>query len=252
MMWGISAEGRCLAEPRKHARCPSCNGDLVAKCGEYICWHWAHKAKDCDHWSEPESVWHRNWKARFPSEWQERIIGAHRADVLTPRGIIEFQKSAIKPADIRERESFYGRMAWVLDASGFTLDRCIAKTDQDDLWRLQYPGQRSPNLFDLIHRTSFDHLEEYRRLNAIRADWLRAIDARPTQNFWWLWPHKAWLHASRKVFLDTGSGFLLRIDRHWRQCDGSSSKIVISCKKFEIDKFVSVCSSMPTKELVNA
>jgi hypothetical protein len=50
---------------------------------------------------------------------QEVVVGPHRADVKAIRGVIEFQRSPIDPATIQERESFYRRMAWVVDSTKF-------------------------------------------------------------------------------------------------------------------------------------
>jgi len=63
----------------------------------------------------------RDWKNRFPKEWQEVIHHdlsgeKHIADVKTPDGlIIEFQHSAINPEELASRESFYKNMIWVVD-----------------------------------------------------------------------------------------------------------------------------------------
>lgn len=97
------------------ARCPSCQGELIAKCGTERIWHWAHKTKDCDSWSEPETMWHKNWKGLFPPAWQEVVIGEHRADVQTPSFVIEFQHSPISVAEVAEREQYYKSMFWVFD-----------------------------------------------------------------------------------------------------------------------------------------
>ena len=98
--------------------------DVIAKCGEIVKWHWAHKSRDCDPWSEPESEWHLNWKAMFPPSWQEVVIGPHRADVRTPLCVVEFQKSAISAEEIRKREQFYRQMVWVVDAADWALMGC--------------------------------------------------------------------------------------------------------------------------------
>jgi competence protein CoiA len=123
MRWANAGHGRSLATPGASGVCPACNGSVLAKCGEIVSWHWAHKAKDCDPWSEPESEWHRGWKARFPSDWQECTIGRHRADVVTPIGVVEFQRSFLSVDEIRERESFYAGLIWVVDASSWALHR---------------------------------------------------------------------------------------------------------------------------------
>jgi competence protein CoiA len=121
MLLANTGNGRATASPKAKGTCPLCESELIAKCGEHVTWHWAHKSKDCDSWSEPESEWHREWKNQFPAFMQEVVIGPHRADVQVPRGIVEFQRSSISSAEIRKRENFYGRMAWVVDASEFWL-----------------------------------------------------------------------------------------------------------------------------------
>ena len=82
---------------KKKGVCPSCGSELIAKCGEIVIHHWAHKKKCSDHWWENETEWHRNWKDKFPKEWQEVVHFSddgekHIADVKTRNGfVIEFQ-----------------------------------------------------------------------------------------------------------------------------------------------------------------
>jgi competence protein CoiA len=97
--------------------------EVTAKCGRAVVWHWAHlSSTHCDHWWEPETVWHRTWKDRFEKSWQEvplrdPLTGElHVADVRTPAGlVIEFQHSTIKPEEVSAREAFYQSMIWVVD-----------------------------------------------------------------------------------------------------------------------------------------
>lgn len=42
-------------------------------------------------------------------------MGPHRADIKTPRFVVELQHSPISPEEIREREGFYGDMIWIFD-----------------------------------------------------------------------------------------------------------------------------------------
>lgn len=107
------------ASPGLSGCCPGCGGPVRAKCGEVLAWHWAHLTAECDPWSEPESQWHLSWKARFPEEYQEVVVGAHRADVKGPAAVLEVQKSQIAPEMIREREEFYGEMLWMLKGDDF-------------------------------------------------------------------------------------------------------------------------------------
>lgn len=106
-------------------KCPLCKGTLIGKCGEIYAWHWQHlHDTNCDPWKEHETEWHRNWKAKFPSDWQEVIIEKegekHIADIRTPDGIIiEFQNSSISTSTITIREDFYRNMIWVVNAKEF-------------------------------------------------------------------------------------------------------------------------------------
>jgi len=95
----------------------------VAKCGQHKIWHWAHKSlENCDLWWESETEWHRNWKDRFPREWQECVHfdletgEKHIADIKTDRGlVIEFQHSLMSLEELRSREQFYKNMVWIID-----------------------------------------------------------------------------------------------------------------------------------------
>lgn len=119
MLWAVKNNSRVTAEPYERATCPGCDQEVLAKCGEIKIWHWAHKVNDCDPWHEPESDWHLEWKSRFPPAWQEVIIGRHRADVKTPKRVVELQSSSISSQDIREREIFYGQMLWIVRGEEF-------------------------------------------------------------------------------------------------------------------------------------
>ena len=114
----IDGERRLAAKGLKGA-CPLCNSEVIAKCGEIVTHHWAHRSfDDCDTWAEPMTDWHTRWQARFAIEYREVIVGNHIADVKLRNGrVIEFQHSGISPAEIRDREDFYGDMVWVFDAT---------------------------------------------------------------------------------------------------------------------------------------
>ncbi|AWO92430.1 competence protein CoiA [Bradyrhizobium diazoefficiens] len=105
--------------------CPSCRGEVIAKCGSHRVWHWAHFGiRDCDTWAEPETEWHRAWKNNFPADFQEFIQHdaetgeRHIADVRTSHGLVlEFQHSHLNPQERVARERFYGNMLWVVDCT---------------------------------------------------------------------------------------------------------------------------------------
>jgi competence protein CoiA len=124
MKFALANDERIEATKGAKGLCPGCGSELIAKCGEIVIHHWAHKKKCSDHWWESETKWHRNWKNNFPDEWQEIIqydeIGErHIADVKTPDNlVIEFQHSAIKPEERRSRNKFYNKdnqLIWVVD-----------------------------------------------------------------------------------------------------------------------------------------
>jgi hypothetical protein len=115
-----TAHTRQRATPGKKGLCPTCKGDVLAKCGSRRIWHWAHRQVECDHWSETETEWHAGWKSCFPEDRCEVAKGKHRADIVTPTGyVIELQHSSLSEEEVCDREEFYGRMVWVLDAEPF-------------------------------------------------------------------------------------------------------------------------------------
>ena len=122
MLYATSMSGQKIAAtPGQRAQCPGCGEPVISKCGQINIWHWAHESQSqCDSWSEPETLWHLQWKSLWPAECVEISIEKqgikHRADVLTPQGtVIELQHSSISVDEIRERERFYGKMIWVFD-----------------------------------------------------------------------------------------------------------------------------------------
>ena len=122
MQFAIVNNQRTAPSPGLPGFCPACGGPVIAKCGEQRIHHWAHRGeRDCDHWWEPETEWHRNWKNAFPEEWQEVVQRdsngeKHIADVRTAQGLtIEFQHSHLRSEERAARENFYGAMVWVVD-----------------------------------------------------------------------------------------------------------------------------------------
>ena len=117
-------EERIEATPRALGVCPGCNAEMLARCGTKKVWHWAHKGqRHCDPWWENETEWHRGWKNRFPTNWQEvpardETGELHIADIKTPDGlVIEFQHSAIQPGEVAKRTNFYDQVIWIVDAN---------------------------------------------------------------------------------------------------------------------------------------
>lgn len=110
--------------------CEHCKSIVIAKCGDVKIHHWAHQStKDCDHWWEAETPWHRDWKNLFPEEFREvlfvdKVTGEpHRADIHTDKGItIEFQNSPISPQEQSSREQFYQNIVWVVNGTRLKRD----------------------------------------------------------------------------------------------------------------------------------
>ena len=127
---GGGAGARVEAQPGLSATCPRCKSAMLPKCGELKAWHWAHRGvRNCDPWWESETEWHRQWKDQFPADWQEIIRRApdgekHIADVLTDQEVVlEFQHSPLRREEREARESFYGKMVWVVDGKRRMRDR---------------------------------------------------------------------------------------------------------------------------------
>ncbi|MFE3872208.1 competence protein CoiA family protein [Flavobacterium sp. ZS1P70] len=89
------------------AFCPGCNSIVIGNKGEVKDKYWRHKAKECDSWYEPTTLWHLSWQNYFPLKNQEVILKdpennvLHRADIQLGNGlVIEVQNSPIKPEEI--------------------------------------------------------------------------------------------------------------------------------------------------------
>ena len=125
MRFALINNARVEPSSKQKGLCPVCAAPVTAKCGKQRIWHWAHDSKKiCDHWWEPETKWHRDWKNEFPRECQEIIHldeksgEKHIADVKTSDGmVIEFQHSHLKPEERTAREDFYKNMIWVVDSN---------------------------------------------------------------------------------------------------------------------------------------
>lgn len=149
----------------------------------------------------------------------------HRADVLTPKGVIEFQKSSISTKEIREREQFYGRMVWVIDAVDFNLEKSTCLH-----WKklkAAHPVLRDVSLFDSLLEAANERAK-FRRANYGAID--QAWEAEP--HYRWLWPRKSWLAAQKTLFLDRGFDYLLQVK--WISRTGG----LLICKRLSKDRFV--------------
>lgn len=157
MRFALIDKRRVEACPGLTGLCPNCGQKVIAKCGSQRIHHWAHynNQRKCDSWWESETEWHRIWKNRFPTEWQEVILydgltgEKHIADVQTEHGVvIEFQHSHIQRTERISREQFYKNMIWVVDASRLKHDLLrfrkgfkdkAGKTSIEDFYLVSFP-----------------------------------------------------------------------------------------------------------------
>ncbi len=170
------------------ALCPGCSESVIPKCGDQRVHHWAHsRNKMCDSWWEPETEWHRNWKSKFPEEWQEDFLiddrtgEKHIADIRTDKGfVIEFQHSHINPQERYSRETFYKNLTWVVDGSRLKRDyprflkgKEFFKIIRKGLFRADYPEEYFPSawlessvpvLFDFQNINTLSSIENTQHL----------------------------------------------------------------------------------------
>lgn len=141
MRFAILDGTRATAQPQARALCPGCHLPVLAKCGEVLTWHWAHVAAlGCDWEPGGETEWHLNWKAAAPDDRQEVALNGHRADIVSPTGVvIELQHSHLSGINIRDRERAYGRMVWLFDAR--------TARDKQNLELRRHPDQDPANLY---------------------------------------------------------------------------------------------------------
>lgn len=122
--------------PRGRALCAQCGGEVLAKCGQLVSWHWAHRVRECDSWAEGETEWHLGWKRQVCEAACEVVLDNHRADIRTAGGlVIELQHSPLDPQAIAEREAFYGSMLWLFDARAFELSLYPNAAEVSFVWR---------------------------------------------------------------------------------------------------------------------
>lgn len=163
---------RILPKKGRLGFCQICRQPVRAYCGDIYIDHWQHIKKDCDSWSEVETEWHLGWKSEFPEDWQEVIINKnsekHIADILTPDNLVlELQNSSISSTTIKIRESFYGKMIWLLNANKFKDNFSIYSLVKSRLREIE------DNYFNFIiydPKESDELIEEKEKLDEIKVE----------------------------------------------------------------------------------
>lgn len=246
--------------PNHKALCPHCYSQVIAKCGSFKIWHWAHEKKHCDSWYEPETEWHLNWKEKFGINNVEiRIqIGGqyHVADVVTKDNVvIEFQNSPIKINTILERENFYGpKMLWIVNASLFKENFLIADnsfeyseplpfnynpqtrivdfhgldlTAEEERWMYTHFFNKQGKLYNLI--PFYNWTDEYSIKIKLINKRLGIKGNNPKKYFKWKHLHQNWRNSNRNIFLDFGDETLFWIN-NWMGSNVGFGQIVLKSK----------------------
>jgi competence protein CoiA len=219
---------KITAAPGLKGFCPACGNEVTPRCGKIKVHHWVHyHLPDCDSWSEPETPWHRAWKARFPVEWQEvpftdpLTLEIHRADVHTPERItLEFQHSPISVTELASRNTFYQKLIWVVDATRFQRNfelRCNIPDPMSPLldnFSIVGVGKMSMNVPEnlmFFPKPAHDKDWDADRVLSFREPELAEVEAMMTKSdkvfglFDWKWQNEAWLASTVPVFLDFGT-----------------------------------------------
>jgi len=203
-------------------RCILCREETIAKCGTKKVNHWAHKSIiKCDSWWENETEWHREWKNKFPKEWQEiihhsEITGEkHIADIKTPNGlIIELQNSPISTDELNSREEFYKNLIWIVNGQAFKnsfhilhrLPNPKAEFVQD----IAFMDSKKDDLGKLFYRYS----ENDENATMVEVHSIREIQSEIDANYIghhiydWVRPRSVWQKSKCRIFIDFGGIYL--------------------------------------------
>ena len=231
MQYALVNSIRMQAFPGGKGVCPTCDRDLIAKCGNRIMHHWAHDHRqNCDPWWENETRWHREWKNQFPEECREISHRdpngeIHRADLKTSTGIvIELQHSAISDSERLSREEFYRNLVWVVDGTSFQKNFDIlhmlpdpkSKLAEDIVW---FKGKRgmqgsSKGMFwrpsENPNKLNHDDLVLVHSMHEIKEDVEQSYCGH--HQYDWIRPRNTWLDATCPVYIDFGDFYLAKLD----------------------------------------
>ena len=225
MKFSIVNKVRVEPFPKGKGLCPVCGNETLAKCGNKIIWHWAHRSSQmCDAWWENETKWHRDWKNNWPIENQEIIHidsntgEKHIADVKTDSGmVIEIQNSPIDEEELLSRENFYGNMIWIVNGVKFknnikigtrlpdpesfeSKDMCIYDSIFPSGYFIYHKlSERDPNS-DLVEIHSSNKIQEY-------------VDRTHCGHYLFSWKRRrsVWFASTKTVFIDFGDELLWKL-----------------------------------------
>lgn len=227
---------RSLPISGAQGQCQACGAPVIAKCGEQLSWHWAHRGRRrCDPWWENEGQWHRTWKMQFPKDWHEvvQFDGSgekHIADIQLPSGlVVELQHSAMPLDEMRSREAFYGNMIWIVDAGPFlnniTIFDCLPDPSAPFVQDLKFASPVPQWRNSRVIRSGFDTLMFFRRseytggLQRLYSGHEELSSYYPAfyrghHLFLWMKAREVWYSTTKPTFLDFGDGRLGQLMRY--------------------------------------
>ncbi|WP_167494391.1 competence protein CoiA [Ectopseudomonas khazarica] len=224
---------RALPSSGQQGACQACGAPMIAKCGEQLTWHWAHKGRRrCDPWWENEGEWHRAWKKQFPEDYHEVVQHdstgeKHIADVRLPSGlVVELQHSPMPPDEMRSREAFYDNMVWIVDAGPFlqniTIFDCLPDPSAPFVQDLTFLGPHPLWRTNPVIRNGFDSLMFKRRseqtdeIYSGRQELSAYYPAfyKGHHLFLWMKAREVWYLTTKPTFLDFGAGRLGQLMRY--------------------------------------
>jgi competence CoiA-like predicted nuclease len=215
--------------------CPSCGQKVVLKAGDIKTPHFAHDQKVCDYFDyKGMSDWHLEWQSKFKKQQREVIVlkGGikHIADVINSNGIvIEFQNSPIPYHKKEERDLFYEKLIWVVNAENFNVEFKNVHTGEylKYLNELSNAKNEMRMLYDSIRDFEFhslsakalelDLVEEIDKIRQKHKDKIKAVSQKMPQcpekidsddkKIVWKNKRQIWIESKTPVFLDFG-GYL--------------------------------------------
>jgi len=208
--------------------CILCKKETIAKCGTRIVHHWAHKTIfECDSWWENETEWHREWKSKFPKEWQEVVHfdeetgEKHIADIKTDKGlVIELQNSPISIEELNSREAFYKKLIWIVNGQAFIKNFYILhklpNPKADFVQDIAFMDRKKDHLGKLFYRYS----ENDENATMVELHSIKEIQNEINANFIghhlydWVRPRSVWQESGCRVFIDFGNEYLWELQEY--------------------------------------
>jgi competence CoiA-like predicted nuclease len=223
----VETEKREALHSGERGICICCGSETIAHCGDFMVHHWKHKKLvECDDWYEGETEWHRDWKNKFPTQFQEIVKydlntnEKHIADIFHPTRqlTIEFQHSPISLQEITSRESFYEKMIWVIDVIPFKTNITFHKNIQDAFFEcIIMPWARDHDRIvnELRKQGKEDEADKF--IDECQGDeYIEKFEVRYKKHskkedyflMQWKYQHKRWNRTNCPLFFDIGDEYL--------------------------------------------